>query len=155
MAGSGAIGVRAASLADEAAILAINRAGSAADDAGRVAYLRDAVARDAALIAVRDGSPGGFAVWDTRFYGYPFVWLVVVRPEARRRGVATALLRHIEGICGADRLFTSTNESNAAMRALCAALGYAPSGRIDNLDPGDPELVYCRRLAAPGAPEGR
>jgi hypothetical protein len=31
---------------------------------------------------------------------------------------------------------------------LLAKLDYLPSGRIDNLDEGDPELVYVKYLAA-------
>jgi GNAT superfamily N-acetyltransferase len=141
--------VHAAGEGDAAAVLEINRAGTAVHHAERIAYLRDAIARGACVVAVVQGKPAGFAVWDASFYGYPFVWLLAVRPEARRRGVATALMRYIERACDRDRVFTSTNASNAPMRALCEALGYAPSGRIDNLDPGDPELVFCRRLSPP------
>ena len=32
------------------------------------------------------------------------------------------------------------------MRALLERCGYRPSGKIDNLDPGDPELVYVKFL---------
>ncbi|MEO0538637.1 MAG: GNAT family N-acetyltransferase, partial [Cyanobacteria bacterium P01_A01_bin.123] len=42
--------------------------------------------------------------------------------------------------------FTSTNESNLLMQALMAKLRYIPSGIINNLDEGDPELVYFKRL---------
>jgi hypothetical protein len=34
------------------------------------------------------------------------------------------------------------------MRALLEKCGYAPSGRIENLDPGDPELVFVKFLSA-------
>ena len=45
------------------------------------------------------------------------------------------------------KLFTSTNQSNTPMQALLALLGYVRSGVIDNLDPGDPELVYFLDLS--------
>jgi hypothetical protein len=32
------------------------------------------------------------------------------------------------------------------MRTLLAKRGYIPSGRIENLDPGDPELVFVKFL---------
>jgi hypothetical protein len=32
------------------------------------------------------------------------------------------------------------------MRALLAKRGYTDSGRIENLDPGDPELVFVEFL---------
>jgi hypothetical protein len=31
------------------------------------------------------------------------------------------------------------------MQRLCRRLGYMPSGMIDNLDPGDPEVIYCKK----------
>jgi len=33
------------------------------------------------------------------------------------------------------------------MRRLLKKLGYKRTGRIDNLDEGDPELIYFKRLA--------
>ena len=33
------------------------------------------------------------------------------------------------------------------MRALCERLGFVKSGWIDNLDPGDPEIVYFKALS--------
>ena len=44
------------------------------------------------------------------------------------------------------KLFTSTNQSNAAMHAFCAAAGFVRSGVIENLDDGDPEIVYFKAL---------
>jgi hypothetical protein len=43
-----------------------------------------------------------------------------------------------------EKLWTSTNQSNQAMRLLLPRLGFIESGRIDNLDEGDPELVFVR-----------
>jgi RimJ/RimL family protein N-acetyltransferase len=63
--------------------------------------------------------------------------------------VGVAVLRAIESTIMADRVFTSTNESNAPMRALLAQCGYKPIGSIDNLDPGDPELVFVKFLPKP------
>ena len=55
-------------------------------------------------------------------------------------------MRHIESICVGKKLFTSTNESNTPMQRLCEQLGFVRSGRIENLDEGDPEIVYFKRL---------
>jgi hypothetical protein len=33
------------------------------------------------------------------------------------------------------------------MRRFCQALGFEPSGHIDNLEEGHRELIYCKRLA--------
>ncbi len=64
----------------------------------------------------------------------------------RRKGVGDAILETIERARRADRLFTSTGESNAAMRALLEKRGYKPSGTIQNLDPDDTELVFVKFL---------
>jgi hypothetical protein len=44
-------------------------------------------------------------------------------------------------------VFTSTNRSNDAMRALLRTEGWSSSGELDGLDPGDPELVFYRDRA--------
>jgi len=72
--------------------------------------------------------------------------LLVIAPEYRRRGIATSLIRYIESICPTAKLFTSANQSNTIMQALCDRTGFVPSGVIDNLDADDPEVVYYKRL---------
>ncbi len=47
-----------------------------------------------------------------------------------------------------EKLWTSTNESNVAMRNLLVRLGFIPSGQIDNLDEGDLELVFVHLPAS-------
>ena len=59
-------------------------------------------------------------------------------------------MRYIESACPGEKLFTSTNESNAPMQRLCEKLEYVRSGRIENLDEGDPEIVYFKRLRTEG-----
>jgi hypothetical protein len=56
------------------------------------------------------------------------------------------LLRHLESFCETSKLFISTNLSNLPMQSLLAKLVYVLSGVIHNLDEGDPELVYFKRL---------
>jgi hypothetical protein len=41
-------------------------------------------------------------------------------------------------------IFASTNESNAAMRALFERDGWTLSGVLTGIDEGDPELVFYR-----------
>ncbi len=88
----------------------------------------------------------GYAILTKHFFGYPFIELLIVHPDHRRKGAATALIEHIEAIAPGEKLFTSTNQSNAPMQALCERLGFVKSGWIDNLDPGDPEIVYFKGL---------
>jgi len=83
---------------------------------------------------------------DNRFFGNGWVSLLYVAPAHRRRGYGEALLRHAERLCREPKLFTSTNASNTPMHALLHKLGYVRSGTIDNLDEGDPEWVFVKRM---------
>lgn len=44
------------------------------------------------------------------------------------------------------QIFTSTNESNRHMQHVLAKAGYHLAGRIEELDPGDPEIIYVKTL---------
>ncbi len=131
---------------DLADVLAIDRAHAGS---GRAASLEDAVRLRECYI-VREGWDAlGFAILTTHFFGQYFIDLLVVRPDQRRKGAAACLVQHIERIVPAEKLFTSTNESNTPMRRLLEKLGFVGSGWIDNLDEGDPELVYFKRIHQP------
>ena len=118
------------------------------DIPGRRAFLERAIAANECYVALLDGAVAGFAVLDRSFFGQPFVALLVVDEQHRRRHIGSALMRHIESVCPGDKLFTSTNESNTPMQQLCDKLGYVQSGRIENLDADDPEIIYFNRLRA-------
>ena len=94
--------------------------------------------------AVADGKAIGFAVVTRHFFGFPFIDLLVVAEAARRHGAGLALMAKCEADHDADRIFTSTNESNDPMRRLLAKADWSVSGVIENLDPGDPELVFVK-----------
>jgi len=70
--------------------------------------------------------------------------MLYVNPAYRRQGCGEMLMVHMEKACRTNKLFTSTNQSNKPMQALLEKLGFTLSGRIENLDPGDPELVYFK-----------
>jgi ribosomal protein S18 acetylase RimI-like enzyme len=125
--------------------------GGARGDPGRREFLRSAIADGNALVAVVSDTLAGYAVLDHSFYGNAFLALLVVRADSRRRGFGTALLRAAEARARTPKLFTSTNASNRPMQALLEAAGYERSGVIENLDPGDPELVYVRFLGEDAA----
>jgi ribosomal protein S18 acetylase RimI-like enzyme len=81
-------------------------------------------------------------VTDELFFQRPFIELIVVRPDQRRRRIARAMLRQICNEHRGARVFTSTNESNEPMRRLLAAVAFTPAGVIHGLDADDPELVF-------------
>lgn len=98
------------------------------------------------LIDVSDEQIAAYGVLRYIFYEHGLIEMLMVAKDKRRQGLGSDLMRHMESGCRTDKLFTSTNESNAAMRALLSKLGYSPSGVIHNLDPGDPELVFFKQL---------
>jgi GNAT superfamily N-acetyltransferase len=116
------------------------------NDLHRREVIDSAMASRQCLVAERLGHPVGYGIFSQNFFERDFVDLLIVSEGARRAGIGTAILHAIEQNCAADRLFTSTNESNVPMRALLEKCGYEPSGHIENLDPADPELVFVKFL---------
>lgn len=133
-----------AARADRESVCALDAA--VLGDSSRRAGISAAVEDGRCLVANDDDGLVGFAIWDLSFYGNGFVSLLIVRPDRRRSGAGRALMRRVEELCPTEKLFTSTNESNVPMRRLCASLGFAESGRIENLDEDDPEVVYFKKV---------
>jgi ribosomal protein S18 acetylase RimI-like enzyme len=98
------------------------------------------------LLAELEGQVLGFVVLEHSFFGHGFIPLISVHPSSRRQGVARFLLAEAERHCKLGKLFTSANASNAEAQALFVRTGFVRSGKIENLDPGDPELVYFKAL---------
>jgi ribosomal protein S18 acetylase RimI-like enzyme len=114
-------------------------------NAGRRAQIAEWIEAGHCFVAERDGHIIGYSVVVKEFFDSFFIKLVAVAEAERRAGVGTAMIEHlIDLIPPGEKLWTSTNESNAPMRALLPRLGFIESGRIDNLDEGDPELVFVR-----------
>lgn len=114
-------------------------------NAGRRAQIAGWVDAGHCFVAERDGRLAGYCVLNREFFDSFFIKLVAVAEAERRTGVGTAMIEHLIGLLPpGEKLWTSTNESNAPMRALLPRLGFIVSGRIDNLDDGDPELVFVR-----------
>ncbi len=131
--------IRPAGRADVAGVLSCDP-GVGGD---RVALIVDAIQSGCCLVAVSDGRVVGFVVTTPRrFFGRPFVDLLIVAAASRRLGVGRALLRAAVAAAGASTVWTSTNESNAAMRALLVADGWQFSGQLSGLDEDDPELFF-------------
>jgi ribosomal protein S18 acetylase RimI-like enzyme len=119
---------------------------AAQGDAARREFIRHAVDQRTCTVAVLDGAIAGYAVLEYGFFGCGFISMIYVHSDYRRQGVGQGLLVVLEKACATPKLFTSTNLSNLPMQALLDRHGYLPSGVIHNLDEGDPELVYFKRL---------
>jgi len=111
----------------------------------RRAHLAHWIEKGVCSLAERDGEVLGYIVLTRNFFHSFFIELVTVADHERRSGIGTALIHHvIDMVPPGEKLWTSTNASNTPMRNLLARLGFIESGRIDNLDEGDPELVFLR-----------
>ncbi|WP_085622064.1 MULTISPECIES: GNAT family N-acetyltransferase [unclassified Pseudomonas] len=113
----------------------------------RRALIAQAVTAGQCWIAVetRDASGVlGYGVLDFSFFEHAFIPLIMVRDSQRRHGVGSAILRTLESQCGAVKLFTSTNASNEPMQKLLGKFGFIESGHIENLDEGDPEIIFVK-----------
>jgi len=105
-------------------------------------FLKVMISRGAVDVASVGGRIAGFNAWNREFFSHPMVWLVVVNPDDRRKGVASRLFAKAERESTGTRLYSSTNRSNVAMQRFHEKRGYRVCGEVD-LDPGDPEVFYC------------
>ena len=110
-------------------------------------FMEAAADRRELLVASDNGSVVGFLAYRTDWFNCTFVSLVAVTPEQRRKGVARALFRALEAQSPSPRLFSSTEETNAASIRMHSTLGFTASGYIDNLPQGCRELLFYKRLA--------
>ena len=118
----------------------------AREESERREYIRREVGNGSCYVVVAGEEVVGYGVLNYTFYHNGFIDMLYVNSEHRRRGVGAALLRHMESLCRTAKLFTSTNLSNLPMQSMLAKSGYELSGVIHNLDEGDPELVFFKRL---------
>lgn len=80
------------------------------------------------------------------FFGFGIIEMLMVAPSARLIGIGRSLVRHLAGDCETEKFWSSKNQSNHAMQTLLVSEGFSQSGIIDNLAPGNPELVFYKML---------
>ncbi|MFG3253414.1 GNAT family N-acetyltransferase [Streptomyces sp. NPDC048172] len=125
---------------------------AAAGDLARRDGIRRWCEHGVALIARDSSGPVGYSVLEYTFFEQGFVTMLMVAPDARRRGVGARLLTATETVCATAKLFTSTNVSNHPMQQLLQHADWHPVGLLHGLDEGDPELFYlCPRARLPDA----
>jgi len=111
-------------------------------------FIKRSVLNKRCYVAVIEGKPVGYTVLQYDFWGFGggFISMLLVHEDFRRRGIGSELMRYVEEACTKEKLFTSTNQSNKPMQNLLKKLRYQKSGIIHNLDPGDPELIYFKKI---------
>jgi GNAT superfamily N-acetyltransferase len=108
--------------------------------------IRSHIERHHLLVADEGERVIGALAYRTDWFQCTFVSWVGVHREHRRRGVARALFKAVEQVSPSPRLFSSVEETNGVGIRLHSALGFSPSGHIDNLPQGYRELLFYKRL---------
>jgi ribosomal protein S18 acetylase RimI-like enzyme len=138
------IAIRPAGRADIAALITIDPL--SLTDPSRRESIAHWAAGGHCHLALRDEKPIGYVALTRDFFGQPFIEMLIVAEPDRRSGVGFALVEHCKGLVATgEKLWSSTNRSNAPMRALFAKAGFVESGIVENLDEGDPELIFLHR----------
>ena len=114
-------------------------------------FIKSHLERHHLIVAEADSEVVGFLAYRSDWFQCTFVSLVVVREDFRRRGIAREFFKAVEAVSPTPRLFSSTEETNAVSIRMHAALGFTPSGHIDNLPQGSRELIFYRRIPPRGA----
>jgi ribosomal protein S18 acetylase RimI-like enzyme len=115
------------------------------------AFVRSYRDRHHLLVAGIGEEVAGCLAYRTDWFGCTFVTLVSVREDFRRQGIARALYRAVEEMSPSPRVFSSTEETNTSSIRMHTAIGFTPSGYIDNLPQGYRELLFYRRRRPGGA----
>ncbi|GAB0168122.1 GNAT family N-acetyltransferase [Lysinibacillus sp. CTST325] len=113
-------------------------------DFSRRAYLHTAINEKRCIIQQSGKGIAGFLIFTNDFFDNSFISLVIVKPSERRKGIATALLDFYVEKSTTPKIFSSTNQSNASMHKVFETAGFIKSGFIENLDEGDPEIIYVK-----------
>ena len=111
-------------------------------------FIKRSVLNKRCYVAAIKGKPVGYTVLEYDFWGFGggFISMLYLHEDYRRRGIGSKLMKYAEDKCKKEKLFTSTNQSNKPMLSLLKKLKYERSGIIHNLDPGDPELIYFKKI---------
>ncbi|UQW99057.1 GNAT family N-acetyltransferase [Rummeliibacillus sp. G93] len=108
--------------------------------------IKKAIDEGRCIVVKDNNSIVGFLIYDTHFFECSFISLVIVKPTERRKRYATSLIEHFISIAPTKKIFSSTNQSNKRMQKVFKANGFKQSGFIENLEEGDPEIIYFRKV---------
>ncbi len=98
------------------------------------------------VVAEAAGEVVGLLAWRTDWFGCSFVTLVFVREDFRRRGVAREMFLAVEALSPGPRLFSPAEEDDSPSIRMHAALGFRPSGHVDDLPRGKRVLLFFKRI---------
>lgn len=115
----------------------------AQQDASRIEEIKAWLSCQAIYLLEINAQIVGYGVIHHHFFNNPFIELVMIDKQYRQKGYGKCLIAYFQENTPGDKLFTSTNKSNHAMRNILIQLGFIESGCIENLDENDLEIIYC------------
>lgn len=115
-------------------------------DPARAGFIDAWLRNDTVLVAECEGRVVGYGVFNHAFFHQGQIDMLMLHPDFRGRRIGEFLLKALEMKCDTPKLFVTTNLSNHRMQSLLLRMGYKSCGYIDELDPGDPELVFVKKM---------
>jgi predicted GNAT family acetyltransferase len=119
-----------------------------ADRAGP--FIKTHMERHQLIVAESEERVVGLLAYRSDWFQCTFISLVVVHEEWRRKGIAREFFKSVEAVSLSPRIFSSTEETNTTSIRMHTALGFVPSGHIDNLPQGTRELLFYKRVPPRG-----
>lgn len=122
-------------------------------DGNRARYIDDWLDQDQVLVAEVNGRIVGYGVFNHAFFRQGQVDMLMIHADYRGQGIGERLLIALEGLCDTAKFWVTTNLSNHEMQRLLARNGFKACGYVDELDPGDPEIIFVKHgLGAAASP---
>ena len=131
-----------AQISDLNAIVQVDR--QVIGNTSRRDFIENAIKQGRCILVNENEDVAGFLIYDTHFFECTFISLIIVSPATRRKGYASHLMNYLVRTAPTDKIFSSTNRSNENMQKVFEANGFVQSGIVENLDEGDPEIIYFK-----------
>jgi GNAT superfamily N-acetyltransferase len=133
-----------AKLGDHRELIAFDEV--AQSDKQRGDWLKQAIRERSVWVLAVGLKIKAYGILRENFFHRPFIEMLYVARAERRKGYGASLLASLEanGLRHGE-VWTSTNQSNQAMRKLLKERGFHQTGRVTGLDKGDPEVFYVKR----------
>lgn len=117
--------IRLANKNDTEVITAFNLI--AQKDSKRAEFIKRSIDADECYRLEIDKEITAYGILNYHFYEQALIEMIYVHSDYRRSGLGTTLLNHFVSICKTEKLFTSTNQSNAVMQNLLKKAGFEKS----------------------------
>jgi GNAT superfamily N-acetyltransferase len=110
-------------------------------DAARLEQLID---RGDFFVALFENQIVGIAARNQSFFDQDFIPKLFVLEPFRKHGIGQALMNAMVRACRTEKIFSSTNLSNAPMLKMFRKLEWTYAGTVDHIDAGDPEVFFVK-----------